>query len=277
VQATDDAARARASEVIERRTLLDVARAAADAAAAIIRDRARDARSIPWELKSHSDFVTEVDTAAERAIRDVIHARLPDAEVIGEELSPAAVARGVTFIVDPLDGTTNFLHGFPVYAVSIGVATDGVLEASVIVDVPNAVRYTAMRGGGAWRNDEPITVSTIEDPSKALIGTGFPFKHLVHLDAYQRQFAAVVRATSGVRRPGAAALDLASVATGAFDGFWELSLASWDIAAGVLLVREAGGIVTDLEGRDVSGLEHGALVAGSRTLHSWLLETIQRA
>ena len=257
--------------------MLDVARAAADAAAAIIRDRARDARSIPWELKSHSDFVTEVDTAAERAIRDVIHARLPDAEVIGEELSPAAVARGVTFIVDPLDGTTNFLHGFPVYAVSIGVATDGVLEASVIVDVPNAVRYTAMRGGGAWRNDEPITVSTIEDPSKALIGTGFPFKHLVHLDAYQRQFAAVVRATSGVRRPGAAALDLASVASGAFDGFWELSLASWDIAAGVLLVREAGGIVTDLEGRDVSGLEHGALVAGSGTLHSWLLETIQRA
>ena len=277
MQATDDAVRARASEVIERRTLLDVARAAADAAAAIIRDRARDARSIPWELKSHSDFVTEVDTAAERAIRDVIHARLPDAEVIGEELSPAAIARGVTFVVDPLDGTTNFLHGFPVYAVSIGVALDGVLEASVIVDVPNAVRYTAMRGGGAWRNDEPIAVSTIDDPSKALIGTGFPFKHLVHLDAYQRQFAEVVRTTSGVRRPGAAALDLASVATGAFDGFWELSLAPWDVAAGVLLVREAGGIVTDLEGRDVSGLEHGGLVAGSVALHPWLLETIRRA
>ena len=277
MQATDDAARARADAVTERRALLDVARDAADAAAAIIRARAHNARSIPWELKSHSDFVTEVDTAAEGAIRDVIHARMPDAEVIGEELSPAAVARGVTFVVDPLDGTTNFLHGFPVYAVSIGVATDGVLDAGVIIDVPNGERYTAVRGAGAWRNDEPISVSSIADPSRALIGTGFPFKHLAHVDAYQRQFAAVIRTTSGVRRPGAAALDLASVASGAFDGFWELSLAPWDIAAGVLLVREAGGIVTDLEGRDVSGLEHVGLVAGSRVMHEWLLNTIRSA
>jgi len=123
VQATD-AALAPSHDVIARRALLDIAVSAADTASAIIRDRARDARTIPWELKSHSDFVTEVDTAAEHAIRDVIHARMPIAEVIGEELSPAAVARGVTFVVDPLDGTTNFLHGFPVYAVSIGVVTD---------------------------------------------------------------------------------------------------------------------------------------------------------
>ena len=263
--------------VTDRRALLDVASAAADAATAIIRARARDARSIPWELKSHSDFVTEVDTAAEQAIRDVIHARVPDASVIGEELSPEAVARGVTFVVDPLDGTTNFLHGFPVYAVSIAVAADGVLEAGVIVDVPQGDRYTAVRGEGAWCNAERIAVSSIADPAKALIGTGFPFKHLVHLEAYQRQFAAVVRATSGIRRPGAAALDLASVATGAFDGFWELSLAPWDIAAGVLLVREAGGTVTDLDGRDVTGLSHGPLVAGSRVMHEWLLTTLRSA
>jgi myo-inositol-1(or 4)-monophosphatase len=257
--------------------LLDVAATASAAAAAIISQRARDARAIPWERKSHSDFVSEVDMAAEHAIRDVIHARMPDAEVIGEELSPAAVARGVTFIADPLDGTTNFLHGFPVYAVSIAVATNGVLDAGVIIDVPRGDRYTAVRGGGAWRNGEPIAVSPIADPSKALIGTGFPFKHLAHLDAYQRQFAAIVRETSGLRRAGAAALDLAAVASGAFEGFWELSLAPWDMAAGILLIREAGGVVTDPDGNDVTGLEHVGLVAASRVMHDWLLNTIRTA
>lgn len=263
--------------VADPRALLDVASSAADAAAAIIRARAGDARSLTWQLKSHSDFVTEVDTEAERAIRGIIETRVPGAAVIGEELSPTAVARGVTFVVDPLDGTTNFLHGFPVYAVSIAAAVDGVVEAGVVLDVPNGERYTAIRGGGAMRNGEPIAVSSIDDPSKALIGTGFPFKHLANLDVYQRQFARIVSATSGVRRPGAAALDLASVANGWFDGFWELNLAAWDIAAGVLLVREAGGIVTDLDGREVTGLDHGGLVAASRVMHEWLLTTLREA
>jgi myo-inositol-1(or 4)-monophosphatase len=263
--------------VTERRHLLDVAVIAADAAASIIRDRAVDAGSISWHRKSHSDFVTEVDTAAEWAIRDVVLTRLPDAQVMGEELSPDAAPRGVTFIVDPLDGTTNFVHGFPVYAVSIAVAVDGVVDAAVVLDVPRGDRYTAVRGTGAFRNGEPIGVSKIVDPSKALIGTGFPFKHLVYVEAYQRQFAAVVRTTSGIRRAGAAALDLAAVANGWFEGFWELSLAPWDMAAGVLLVREAGGIVTDLEGGDVTGLTPGGLVAGSPVMHEWLLRTISTA
>jgi myo-inositol-1(or 4)-monophosphatase len=261
----------------ERSALLEIASSAADAAAAIIRQRAGDARSITWQLKSHSDFVTEVDTSAERAIRAVIHERMPDAEVMGEELSPGAVPRGVTFVVDPLDGTTNFLHGFPAYAVSIAVAVEGVVVAGVVLDVPRGDRYTAVLGAGARRNDERIAVSSIDDPSKALIGTGFPFKHLANLDVYQRQFAAIVRATSGVRRPGAAALDLTSVASGAFDGFWELRLAPWDVAAGVLLVREAGGVVTDLEGHHVSGLDHGGLVAASRSMHEWLFQTLRNA
>jgi myo-inositol-1(or 4)-monophosphatase len=263
--------------VTDRQVLLDVASEAADAAAAIIRDRARDATSLSWQLKSHSDFVSEVDTAAERAIREVIRTRVPDAEVIGEELSPETVARGVTFVVDPLDGTTNFLHRFPVYAVSIAVAVDGTTEAAVILDVPRGDRYTATRGGGATRNGEPIRVSPITDASKALIGTGFPFKHLVYVETYQRQFAAVVRTTSGIRRAGAAALDLAAVANGWFEAFWELSLAPWDIAAGILLVREAGGVVTDLEGVDVTGLTPTGLVAGSPAMHEWLLKTIQSA
>ena len=277
MQATDESARDATHAVTERRALLDIAIAAADAAGAIIRDRSRDTSSISRHLKSHSDFVTEVDTAAEQAIRDVILTRLPGAEVIGEELSPNAVPRGVTFVVDPLDGTTNFVHGFPVYAVSIAVAVEGVVDAAVVLDVPRGDRYTAVRSGGAQRNGESIRVSRIVDPSKALIGTGFPFKHLVYVEEYQRQFAAVVRTTSGIRRAGAAALDLASVANGWFEGFWELSLAPWDIAAGVLLVREAGGVVTDLQGGPITGLTPGGLVAGSPHMHAWLLKTISLA
>jgi len=263
--------------VIERRALLNIAVAAADAAGAIISDRARDAGAIAWHLKSHSDFVTEVDTAAEHAIRDVILSQRPDAVVIGEELSPDAVPSGLTFVVDPLDGTTNFVHGFPVYAVSIAVAVDGIVDAAVILDVPRGDRYTAVRGGGAQRNGATIGVSKIADPSRALIGTGFPFKHLVYVEEYQRQFAAVVRTTSGIRRAGAAALDLAAVANGWFEAFWELSLAPWDIAAGVLLVREAGGVVTNLDGGDVTGLTPGGLVAGSPLMHEWLLKTVRTA
>jgi myo-inositol-1(or 4)-monophosphatase len=277
LQATDDSAHDADGGVSDRQRLLDIAVTAAEAAAAIIRERARDARAIEWHIKSHSDFVTEVDTAAERAIREVILSRLPEAVVIGEELSPDAVARGITFVVDPLDGTTNFVHRFPVYAVSIAAAAAGVIDAAVIIDVPRGDRYTAIRGAGAWRNGEPIHVSPIADPSKALIGTGFPFKHLVQVETYQRQFAEVVRTTSGLRRAGAAALDLASVANGWFEAFWELSLAAWDMAAGVLLVREAGGVVTDLDGRDVTGLVSGPLVAGSPSMHAWLLKTLRFA
>jgi myo-inositol-1(or 4)-monophosphatase len=279
LQAIDEPARVDVSntDLDARHSLLHVATDAAEAAASIIRLRSADVARLSWQLKSHSDFVTEVDTAAEQAIRDVILSRLPHAVVLGEELSPSTMPRGTTFVVDPLDGTTNFLHGFPVYAVSIGVMRDGVLEAGIVLDVPHDIRYTAIRGGGAWRNGQAIRVSPNADPSRALVGTGFPFKHLVHLDAYQRQFAAIVRTTSGVRRPGAAALDLAAVACGWFDGFWELSLAPWDIAAGVLLVREAGGIVTDLEGQEVTGVSGGPLVAASAALHDWLLRTLQSA
>ena len=231
--------------------------------------------TITWQVKSPSDFVSEVDTAAEHAIREVIARHLPHAVVIGEELTPHAVATGTTFIADPLDGTTNFLHGYPVFAVSIAAAQDGVLEAGVIVDVTRGDRYTAVRGGGARRNDDRLAVSTLSEPARGLIGTGFPFKHLAHLDAYLRQFARVIRQTAGIRRAGAAALDLADVASGRFDAFWELVLAPWDVAAGILLVREAGGVVTDLDGNAVTGLNHGGIVAGNRVMHAWLLEELR--
>jgi myo-inositol-1(or 4)-monophosphatase len=251
--------------------LLDVAVEAAHAAAAVIRARASDVGDIVWRMKRPADFVSEVDTDAEHRIREVVERHVPGAVVVGEELSPQLVAgEGITFIADPLDGTTNFLHGYPWYAVSIGVLANGRLEAGVVLDVPKGDLFTARRGAGAHRNERPIAVSRNDDPSRALIGTGFPFKNPELLDGYQRQFAAVMSATAGIRRAGSAALDLCDVACGRFEAFWELMLAPWDIAAGVLIVREAGGIVTDLEGRHVEPA-HTAVVAGSAAMHHWLL------
>jgi len=263
--------------------LLDVAVAAARRAVAVVRARAPDVAQLHWDEKGPSDFVTDVDRAAEHALRTEILGALPDARVLGEELSPTEVAaagrsttRDVLFVADPLDGTTNFLHGYPAYAVSIAVLVDGELTAAVVINAVTGDTYTATAGHGAWRNGEPMNVSKIVTPSRALIGTGFPFSHLEWLDSYQPQFAAVARQTAGIRRAGSAALDLADVACGRFEGFWELMLAPWDIAAGILLIREAGGIVTDLAG-EPAYVAHTPLVAGNPVIHAWLLGTLARA
>jgi myo-inositol-1(or 4)-monophosphatase len=178
--------------------------------------------------------------------------------------------------VDPLDGTTNFLHGYPEYAVSIGVLVDGVLTAAVVKNAATGETFTANRGGGAFRNGTPIHVSTITTPDRSLIGTGFPFSHIDRLDVYVAQFSAVARATAGMRRAGAAALDLCDVACGRFEAFWELVLAPWDIAAGLLIVAEAGGIVTTLDGH-AAPVAHTSVVAGNPTMHAWLLDTLTNA
>ena len=217
--------------------------------------------------------MTEVDRGAESLIREVLQRGAPGSTVVGEELNPAAIGSGLVWIVDPLDGTTNFLHGYPQYSVSIAAALDGVLEAAVILDVPRECVYGALRGRGAWLGDTRLRVSGITDPAHALLGTGYPFKQLGELDRYLEQFRRILPMTSGVRRAGSAALDLADVAAGRLDGFWELVLAPWDVAAGILLVREAGGVVTDLSGRE-AGLLHGPIVAGNPAIHRWLLETV---
>jgi myo-inositol-1(or 4)-monophosphatase len=228
-------------------------------------------------VKSATDFVSDVDTGAERIIRDALLGAYPNARILGEELSPDATAGApLAFIVDPLDGTTNFLHGYPEYAVSIAAAVHGALVAGVVIEVPTGNCYTATLGGGAHCGDAPISVSRIDDPSRALIGTGFPFKDVEPLAIYQRQFAAVARGTAGMRRAGSAALDLVSVACGHFDAFWELSLAPWDFAAGILLVREAGGIVTTVNGSEVP-LAHSSILAGNPAMHGWLAHTVARA
>jgi myo-inositol-1(or 4)-monophosphatase len=251
--------------------LLHLAQVAAARAAAYLRSVQRPADPSGWTLKGRRDFVTEVDRTAERVIADILLAAEPGARMVGEELSPSVITDGLIWIVDPLDGTTNFLHGFPSYAVSIAAALDGVLQAGVVLQVPHNETYSASRGGGSWHGDRRLTVSTIEEPGFALIGTGFPFRDVSQLEEYQRQFGKVARATSGIRRPGAAALDLADVAAGRFDGFWEQQLSAWDIAAGTLLIREAGGLVTDFSGRDI-GIEHTGVVAGNPAIHAWFLE-----
>ncbi len=254
--------------------LLRLAESAAREAADFLRATARPGAEA-WEAKGMNDFVTAVDRRAEELIARRLLAARPDGVVVGEELTPgAAIPAGLAWIVDPLDGTTNFLHDYPWYAVSIAAALDRRLEAGVVIDVPRGLVYAAARGDGAWLGERRLAVSPVDRPGHALIGTGFPFKHPRHLAAWAGQFDVIARATSGVRRAGSAALDLADVAAGRFEGFWELELAPWDYAAGQLLVEEAGGLVTDTAG-DRPALRHGGIVAGNPAIHAWLMGVVE--
>jgi len=254
--------------------LLHLCRLAATGAAEYLRGVERPADPARWTLKGSRDFVTEVDRAAEAIVAEVLLAAEPGSRIVGEELSPALATEGLVWVVDPLDGTTNFLHGFPSYAVSVAAAVDGRLEAGVVIQVPRNEVYSATRGGGAWQGDRRLAVSAIADPGFALIGTGFPFTDVAQIAQYVDQLSRIALRTSGIRRPGSAALDLADVAAGRFDGFWEQHLSAWDVAAGTLLIREAGGLVTDHAGRDI-GVEHTPVVAGNPAIHGWLLEQLR--
>ena len=263
--------------------LLSAARLAADRAAVFLREQEGRVTEADWSLKARADFVTEVDRESERMIAADLTAAFPGSIVLGEELSPDSPSdvrrtthdAPLVWIVDPLDGTTNYLHHFPVWAVSIAAAQGGELLAGLVHHVPLDIRYTAIRGGGARQDGVPIAVSSVSDPGHALIGTGTPFRDMGQWTRYHRQIEAVAADTAGIRRPGSAALDLCDVAAGRFDGFWELQLAPWDVAAGALLVREAGGRVTDLDGRE-DVVRHGPVVAGNAAIHKWLVETLGR-
>jgi myo-inositol-1(or 4)-monophosphatase len=259
----------------QRRALLATCVAAAVRGAEVIRGFTRQRSALEWEEKARADFVSDVDRASEVAIADVIHARHPDARLVGEELAPElGTLTGVTFVADPLDGTTNYLHDFPWYAVSVAAVADGDPVAGAILNVTTGELFTATAGGGARRAGQPIAVSQIDEPRRALVGTGFPFKHTDEVEPYLRVMDVVMREVAGLRRPGSAALDLADVACGRFDAFWELRLAPWDVAAGILLVREAGGVVTDLHGAPAR-VAHGAVVAGNPAMHAWLFEKVR--
>ena len=258
--------------------LLDAARVAAAAGAEVIRDGERRRGALVWREKAATDFVSEVDMNAEAAIIAALKARVPTCAILAEEtastLSAEQRAKGVTFVIDPLDGTTNFLHGVHEYAVSIGALIDNELAAGVVVHVPRNEWYTATRGGGAFCEGAPIRVSEIDQPDRALIATGFPYKGGHDIPQYLGQMGRLMTITAGIRRPGAASLDLAGVACGRFEGFWENILAPWDIAAGILIAREAGAIVTDLTGVPCP-VAHTPILAANPKMHGWLLERLR--
>ena len=230
-----------------------------------------DAKSV--SEKGRNDFVSEVDRAAEAAILEVIRKAYPHHAILAEESGETA-GNEFQWIIDPLDGTTNYLHGFPQFSVSIGLRHRGQLESAVVYDPMREEMYTADRGGGAFLNDRRIRVTQRKDLHGALLGTGIPFRDQRHLDVYLAMMKALIRDTAGIRRPGSAALDFAYLAAGRVDGFWELGLSPWDFAAGVLLVREAGGCVTDLGGGE-RFFETGNVVAGGLKVHQAMLREIE--
>ena len=262
----------------DQRALLATCVAAAAQAAAVIRAGAARRDRLVWETKTRADFVSEVDRDSEQVLAEVIRGRHPESRLIAEEGSPALTDfAGLVFIADPLDGTTNFLHGFPWYAVSIAAVVDGEILAGAVLNAATGELFTATAGGGARRAGQPIAVSKIDDPTRALIGTGFPFKEgNDYTDRYLAALPSIMMESAGIRRPGSAALDLADIACGRFDAFWEMMLAPWDISAGILLVREAGGVITNLIG-DPCPIAHTSVVAGNPIMHAWLLSRVGRS
>ncbi len=211
--------------------------------------------------KGRNDYVTEADLLAEAAIVEHIHKHYPDHAILAEEGGAQGDSDHV-WIIDPLDGTMNFMHGFPTFAVSIAVQIRGRLEHAAVFDPLREELFSASQGQGAQLNGRKIRVSKARRLSDALIGTGFPYRDGSDSKQYLRQLGKILTASAGVRRPGAAALDLAYVAAGRLDGFWEHNLKSWDIAAGALLIREAGGIISGIDGSD-NYLEHGNVMAAT--------------
>lgn len=252
--------------------LLNIAVRAARAAGNIISRKMDRVRDLPVNSKGQNDFVTEVDQQAEAAIIQTIQESYPDHAFLAEE-SGASGNSEFIWIIDPLDGTTNYLHGFPQYAVSIALQHKGVLEQAVVFDPFKNEMFTASRGQGAYLNDKRIRVSQRRKLTGALLGTGFPFKEQARLEMYMDTFRDLFPMTSGMRRAGAAALDLAYVACGRLDGFWEFGLHPWDMAAGALLIQEAGGVVTDMQGND-KYLETGDVIGGNGSLYELIQKEI---
>jgi myo-inositol-1(or 4)-monophosphatase len=256
--------------------LVNIAVRAARRAGNVIVRNLNQLEAIDVATKGRNDFVTEVDRSAEQEIIATVRRAHPDHGFLAEEsgASRPQNAADYTWIIDPLDGTTNFIHGFPQYAVSIACQHGGQITQAVIYDPNRNDLFTATRGRGAFLNDRRLRVSKRTQLKESLIGTGFPFRNLERLDHYLKLFKRVTESTAGMRRPGAASLDLAYVAAGRFDGFWEYGLSPWDVAAGALLVIEAGGLISDDEG-NADYMASGNVVCGAPKIHPQLLNLIR--
>ncbi len=246
---------------------LAAARAGAELVAAAL-DRPTDIF-----FKGDSDPVTDVDHRSERAILDVLSRHRPDDPVVREESGGELPARGRVWLVDPIDGTTNFIRGFPWVAVSVALWIDDSPSVGVVVDVNSGNEYTAVAGEGAWLNGSQVRVGRVADLGDALIVTGFPYNRSERTEICDTRFRRVLRVAQGVRRLGAASLDLCMVACGKLDGYWEEDLSPWDMGAGVLMVLEAGGMVTDQAGRPVETATP-FVVATNGLFHRSLLDTL---
>ncbi len=254
--------------------MLNIAISAANKAGDIILRYMNRIDTLSVTSKQRNDFVSEVDREAEQAIIGVIRKAYPGHAILAEESGDHAGNEEFQWIIDPLDGTTNYLFGFPQFAVSIALRHKGRIEQAVVYDPLKQELFTGSRGAGAQLNRRRLRVTPRKGLEGALLGTGFPFRQQQHLDAYLEMFRALFPDTAGIRRAGSAALDLAYVAAGRLDGFWEIGLSPWDMAAGALIVREAGGIVTDFAGGE-DWLESGNIVAGSPKITHAILNAIK--
>ena len=255
--------------------MLNIAIKAARAAGSIINRASLDLDLLTISSKAPNDFVTEVDKAAENAIIDVLLQAYPGHGILAEESGNERGARDSDYvwIIDPLDGTTNFIHGFPVYAVSIALAFKGQVQQAVVYDPSRNDLCYASKGRGAFLNDKRLRVSKRIRMNEALIGTGFPFRKGDNFKRYVKMFEAVMQNCAGLRRPGAAALDLCYVAAGYYDGFFETGLHPWDIAAGSLMITEAGGLIGNFTG-DADFLYQREVVAGNPKIYGQLVHTL---
>jgi myo-inositol-1(or 4)-monophosphatase len=254
--------------------MLNIAVRAARRAGSIINRAALDGSGLEVRSKRMNDFVTKVDHAAEEAIIEIVRKAYPDHAVLAEESGESAGRAEYQWIIDPLDGTTNFIHGFPQYCVSIAIRHRDALAHGVIYDPTKNELFTASKGRGAFLNDRRIRVSKCLRLTDALVGTGFPFREMERIEVYSKQLKAIMQGTAGIRRAGAAALDLAYVACGRLDAFWELGLSKWDMAAGALMIQEAGGLVADLKGED-GYLESGEIACATPKVFPTLLEALR--
>ncbi|RTL01536.1 MAG: inositol monophosphatase [Proteobacteria bacterium] len=254
--------------------ILNIAVQAAYNAGGLIQQASRSLEHIRVDRKGHNDFVSEVDRRAEQTIIQTIQKAYPNHNILGEESGLIDNNSEFTWIIDPLDGTTNFLHGHPQYSISIGVKHGDKITYAAVFDPNRNDIYTAELGKGAKLNDSRIRVSKTANLADSLLATGFPTYDMSFLERYLNIFREMLKSTAGQRRAGSAALDLAYVASGKVDGFWEFNLKPWDIAAGYLLVKEAGGLVCDFDGEQKM-LESGNIIAANPKLVTQILKTIQ--
>ncbi|MEA2975651.1 MAG: monophosphatase [Alphaproteobacteria bacterium] len=257
--------------------LLNVMIKAARQAARTLKRDFGEVEHLQVSLKGPGNFVTAADRKAEEILRQELAKARPDYGFLGEEGGRHdGIDKTNTWIVDPLDGTTNFLHGIPQFSISIGLEREGVIVAGLVYNPANDELFTAERGKGAFLNDKRLRVAGRKRLGDALIACGLPHMGRGDLALAGREIAAVQERVAGLRRFGSAALDLGWIAAGRFDGYWERGLSPWDMAAGILLVREAGGFVTDLDGSDAM-LAKGDIIAGNETMHRELLSLLQSA